>query len=87
MFVGPAQSWWQLVSPAWLAGVVAFVLAFAYDEFGALWRAAGCVRRAGSSRDVNPTIMTPDELEAPGARLTQVHSGAMVLIIGDLPWR
>lgn len=46
-------------------------------------------RRVGDQvrRDVNPTIITPDELTAPNGFLTQVRSGAMVPVIGDLPWQ
>jgi len=36
---------------------------------------------------VDPTIMTPEELEASSGFLTRVRSGALVPIIGDLPWR
>jgi len=46
-------------------------------------------RRVGDQvrRDVNPTILTAEELTAPSGFLTQVRSGAMVPIIGDLPWQ
>ena len=47
-------------------------------------------RRVGEQvrRDVNPTIMTPDELTAaPSGFITQVRAGAMVPIIGDVPWQ
>lgn len=46
-------------------------------------------RRVGDQvrRDVNPTIMTPEELAASSGFLTEVRSGALVPIIGDLPWR
>lgn len=38
-------------------------------------------------RDVNATIMTPDELEEHSGFLTQVRSRPTVAVIGDLPWR
>ncbi len=46
-------------------------------------------RRVGDQvrRDVNPSIMTPNELTAPSSFLTQVRSGAMVAVIGKLPWQ
>lgn len=46
-------------------------------------------RRVGEQvrRDVNPTILTLDEFTAPSGFLGQLRSGAMVPIIGDLPWR
>ena len=37
-------------------------------------------------RDVNPTIMTPDELAEHSGFLTQVRGGPTVPIMGDLPW-
>ncbi len=38
-------------------------------------------------REVNPTIMTPEELEAASGFLAQVRSGALVPVMGDLPWQ
>jgi DNA-binding transcriptional ArsR family regulator len=38
-------------------------------------------------REVNPTIMTLDELEEHSGFLTQVRRSPTVLILGDLPWR
>ncbi|MGY1709161.1 helix-turn-helix domain-containing protein [Geodermatophilus sp. SYSU D00758] len=46
-------------------------------------------RRVGDQvgREVNATIMTPDEIEEPSGFLTQVRRSPTVPIIGDLPWR
>ena len=46
-------------------------------------------RRVGDQvgREVNPTIMTPDELAENSGFLTQLRSRPTVAIIGDLPWR
>ncbi len=46
-------------------------------------------RRVGDqvSREVNATIMTPDEMAEPSGFLTQVRRSPTVAIIGDLPWR
>lgn len=38
-------------------------------------------------REVNATIMTPDELEQHSGFLTQVRHSPTVTVIGDLPWR
>lgn len=38
-------------------------------------------------REVNATIMTPDELEQHSGFLTQVRNSTTVTVIGDLPWR
>ena len=38
-------------------------------------------------RDVNPTIMTPEELDVPSGFLTQVREGPVVPVIGEVPWR
>ena len=37
-------------------------------------------------REVNPTIMTPAELEEHSAFLTQVRQSPTVPVVGDLPW-
>ena len=46
-------------------------------------------RRVGDqvSREVNATIMTPDELQERSGFLTEVRRGPTVPVIGDLPWR
>jgi len=38
-------------------------------------------------RDVNPTIMTPGELEEHSGFLLQVRQSPTVPVIGDLPWQ
>jgi DNA-binding transcriptional ArsR family regulator len=38
-------------------------------------------------RDVNPTIMNPEELEEHSGFLTQVRRSPTVPILGDLPWQ
>lgn len=38
-------------------------------------------------REINPTIMTPDELEEHSGFLAQVRHSPTVAIIGDLPWQ
>ncbi|SIT72255.1 hypothetical protein SAMN05880545_1022 [Microbacterium sp. RU33B] len=37
-------------------------------------------------RPVNATILTPDELEADSAFMTQVRASPVVPIVGELPW-
>jgi DNA-binding transcriptional ArsR family regulator len=46
-------------------------------------------RRVGDQvgREVNPTIMTPDEIAQPSGFLAQVRSSPTVTILGDLPWQ
>jgi DNA-binding transcriptional ArsR family regulator len=46
-------------------------------------------RRVGDQvgREVNPTIMTPDEVRQHSGFLARVRSSATVEIIGDVPWR
>ena len=46
-------------------------------------------RRVGDQvgREVNPTIMTPAELEEHSGFLDQVRNSPTVAVIGDLPWR
>lgn len=46
-------------------------------------------RRVGDQvgREVNPTIMTPDELEEQSGFLTQVRQNPTVPILGGLPWQ
>jgi hypothetical protein len=46
-------------------------------------------RRVGDQvgREVNPTIMTPDEVAEHSGFLTQVRHSPTVLVIGDLPWQ
>lgn len=46
-------------------------------------------RRVGDQvgREVNATIMTPDELEEHSGFLAQVRRSPTVAIIGDLPWQ
>ena len=46
-------------------------------------------RRVGDqvSREVNATIMSPDEMAEAGGFLTQVRRSPTVAVIGDLPWR
>ncbi len=39
------------------------------------------------SREVNATIMTPDEMEEHSGFLAQVRRSPTVAIIGDVPWR
>ena len=38
-------------------------------------------------RDVNPTIMTPDELSEHSGFLSQVRENPTVVVLGDLPWQ
>lgn len=38
-------------------------------------------------REVNPTIMTPDELEEHSGFLAQVRRSPTVPVLGDLPWQ
>lgn len=38
-------------------------------------------------REVNPTIMTPAELEEHSGFLTQVRESPTVAVLGDLPWQ
>lgn len=38
-------------------------------------------------RDVNPTIMTLEEVTGASGFLTQVRSGPVVAVIGDVPWQ
>ena len=47
-----------------------------------------CTRvEAAVHRPVNPTILTPEEFEAPSGFLDNVRSGPAVAVIGELPWR
>lgn len=46
-------------------------------------------RRVGDQvgREVNPTIMTPDEIAEHSGFLAQVRDSPTLAVIGDLPWR